>query len=440
MKRLKLAIIGRPNVGKSSLFNRLCKQRIAIVDEAEGITRDRLYADAEFFGRPIQVIDTGGIDAKSKVPFQEEIRRQAEIAIEEADTIVMVVDGITGPTALDEEVAKILLHSGKPITLAVNKIDDWNKMSLVAEFYRLGISNIIGVSAAQGLYMAELLEAAFEGFEFEEEVADEQDTGIKVAIIGRPNVGKSTLLNTIFREDRCVVSPIAGTTRDSIDVPVSIEGKMYTLIDTAGIRRKSSEHEVVDKFAAIRTQRAIDRADVCLFMIDAEEGLTAQEKRIAKEIEERGKGCILLLNKWDLVKGYRMEHCLKALHIEAEFLRHCPTLFISALNGRNLDKIFVEIDRVYGECQRRVTTGQLNKFIEQTLQKYHPPMIQGRRLKIFYLAQVGATPPKFVLFVNKPELMTDSYKQYMINQFREFYGFQGVPLQFFLKGKSAKGS
>ncbi|MBS3903905.1 MAG: ribosome biogenesis GTPase Der [Simkania sp.] len=437
MNQLKLAIVGRPNVGKSSLFNRLCKKRIAIVDEAEGITRDRLYADAEFFGRPFQVIDTGGIDPKSDIPFQEEIFRQAEIAIEEADVVVMVVDGMIGPTALDTQVAKILLRTGKPVTLAVNKIDDWGKSELVSDFYGLGIGRVVGVSAAQGLYLAELLEAAFEGAEWPE-IEAQEEAGIKVAIVGRPNVGKSTLLNSILGEERCVVSPIPGTTRDSIDVPISVDGQSYTLIDTAGIRRKKAEHEVVDKFAAVRTERAISRADICLLVVDAQEGITAQEKKIAREIEEAGKGCIILLNKWDLVKGFRMEHCLKALQDDADFLKYCPTIFLSALTGRNLDKLFSAIDKVFAERQRRVTTGQLNKFVEKALQKYHPPMIQGRRLRIYYLAQVDINPPKFILFVNKPELMTETYKQYLINQFREEYGFNGAPLQFFLKGRQQK--
>jgi GTPase len=437
MKQPKLAIVGRPNVGKSALFNRLCKMRMAIVDEAEGITRDRLYADIDYFGRSLEIIDTGGIDPKSKVPFQEEIRRQAEIAIEEADALVMVVDAMTGPTALDEEVAKILRSTGKPVTVAVNKVDDWGKLGLAADFYGLGIGKVIGVSASQGMQMAELLEMALEGIEWpsEEEAKTE---GIQVAIIGRPNVGKSTLLNAILGEERCIVSPIAGTTRDSVDVPISIEGRPYTLIDTAGIRRKGAEHEVVDKFAAIRTQRAIERAEICLLMIDAQRGLTGQEKRIAREIEEAGKGCILLLNKWDLVKGFRMEHCLKALQLEADFLGYAPSIILSALTGRNLDKIFHEVEKVHVECQRRISTGQLNKFVEKALQKYHPPMIQGRRLRIFYLAQVETKPPKFILFVNDPKLMTESYKQYMINQFREEYGFRGAPLQFFLKARKQK--
>ncbi len=438
MKRIKLAIVGRPNVGKSALFNRLCKKRIAIVDEAEGITRDRLYADTDFFGHFLQIIDTGGIDQKSQVPFQEEICRQAEIAIEEADVLVMVVDATTGPTALDGEVANILRRTGKPVTLAVNKVDTWEKLGVLSEFYGLGLSRVVGISASQGFQIAELLEMALEDIQWPIEQEEASYEGIKVAIIGRPNVGKSTLLNSILGEERCVVSPIAGTTRDSIDVPMVIDGQSYTLIDTAGIRRKHAEHEVVDKFAAIRTERAIERADVCLFMIDAQEGLTTQEKRIARQIEEAGKGCILLLNKWDLVKGYRMEHCLKALQLEADFLGYAPTIFLSALTGRNLDKIFGAIGDVYAECKRRISTGQLNKFVEKVVQKYHPPMIQGRRLRIFYLAQVEAEPPKFILFVNKPELMTESYKQYMINQFREEYGFRGAPIQFFLKGRHQK--
>ncbi len=432
---LKVAIVGRPNVGKSALFNRICQKRIAIVDEAEGITRDRLYAEAEFFTRPFQVIDTGGIDPKSAVPFQEEIRRQTEVAIEEADVLVMVVDGVVGPTSLDEFVAKLLLRTGKKVILAVNKIDDWGKSDLISEFYGLGITKMVSVSAVQGLHMAELLEMVFEGASWPLEEAREEGN-IAVAIVGRPNVGKSTLLNTLIGEKRCVVSPIPGTTRDSIDVEIACESGSYTLIDTAGIRRKKAEHEVVDKFAAIRTERAIERADVVCLVLDAVEGITAQEKRIAASIEEAGKGCILLLNKWDLVKGYRMEHCLKGIQEEADFLRHAPTLFLSALSGRNVDKLFPLVQSVFAETKRRVTTGQLNKFVEKVVQKYHPPMIQGRRLRIYYLAQVGISPPTFVLFVNKPELMTDTYKQYMINQFRLEYGFSGVPLRFFLKKRA----
>lgn len=435
---MKLAIVGRPNVGKSALFNRVCKKKIAIVDEMEGVTRDRLYADADFFGRPFTVIDTGGIDPHSKIPFQEEVRRQTEIAIEEADTLVMVVDGRVGITTLDEVVAKLLLRTGKRVTLAVNKIDDYGYVNLMHQFYSLGISNIVPISAIQGFHIAELLEQAFSGVEFPQEEMERSSSKIRVAIVGRPNVGKSTLLNYLLKEERSVVSPLAGTTRDSIDVDIEVEGTLFTLIDTAGIRRKSAEHEVVDKFAAIRTERAIERSDICVMMLDAQEGITAQEKRIARHIESQGKGCILLFNKWDLIKGFRMEHCLEGIKQMASFLTHCPTLFISANTGRNLQNLFMHIKEVHTQYHRRITTGQLNKFMEQTIQKYHPPMIQGKRLRIYYLAQVNTCPPRFVFFVNDPERMCETYQKYLVNQFREHYQFTGVPLIFSLKGRKIK--
>jgi GTP-binding protein len=437
-KRLKLALVGRPNVGKSALFNRICKKNIAIVDEMEGVTRDRLYAEADLFGRPIEVIDTGGIDLQSEIAFQEEVRRQAEIAIEEADVIVMVVDSRVGITTLDDEVVRLLLRTGKRVVLAVNKVDDREQRHLVHQFYPLGISRMLPVSAAQGYQIAELLEQAFEGIPHPAEENEGEDSKIRVAIVGRPNVGKSTLLNYLLNEERCVVSPIAGTTRDSIDVEITVNGRAFTLIDTAGIRRKKSEHDVVDKFAAIRTERAIERADICVMMLDAREGMTAQEKRIVRHIEEQGKGCILLFNKWDLVKGFRMEHCLKGIQQEASFTAHCPTLFVSANTGRNLDALFEHIETVHEQQHRRITTGQLNKFMEKVVQKYHPPMIQGKRLRIYYLAQVDTHPPRFVFFVNDPDRMCDSYKKYIINQFRETYQFTGVPLIFNLKGRKVR--
>lgn len=438
--RPKLAIVGRPNVGKSALFNRICKEKIAIVDEAEGVTRDRLYAEGEFFGLDFEVIDTGGIDPRSKIPFNEEVRRQAEIAIEEADTIIQVVDGQVGATTLDREVAKILLCTKKPVCLAVNKIDNLDQVSLMHHFHSLGISSVIPVSAAQGWHIAELLEAAFHSFAPPLEEKEEKEESIKVAIVGRPNVGKSSLANYLLDEERCIVSPIAGTTRDSIDVSFSHEGHLYTLIDTAGIRRKGGEHEVVDKFAAIRTERAIERADLCLLLIDVQEGLTLQDKKIVNRIEEAGKGCILLFNKWDLVKGVRMEHCLSRIEEEASFLKHCPKLFISATTGRNVDKILAFVQEVYQESKKRITTHQLNKFIEGAIQRNHPPMIMGKRLRIYYMAQVSIAPPTFVLFVNHRHLLPQFYRKYLYNQFREAYSFTGVPIQLYLKGKEKRES
>ncbi len=436
-KKIKLALVGRPNVGKSALFNRICKRRIAIVDEAVGVTRDRLYTDADFFGKPFEIIDTGGIDPISEIPFHEEVRMQTQIAIEEADVLVMVVDGQVGVTLLDELVARNLLKTKKRVVLAVNKVDDHLHLEYVHSFYRLGISEIVAVSAVQGFQIAELLEASFEGMQWLEE-SEEEAAAIKVAIIGRPNVGKSTLVNYLLQESRCVVSPIAGTTRDSIDTRIEKDDKAFLLIDTAGIRRKKAEHEVVDKFAAVRTERAIARADICILVMDSSQGITTQEKRIADEIEEQGKGCILLFNKWDLVKGFRMEHCLTGIQQEASFLSYCPTLFVSAQTGRNLDDLFTLIAKVKTDMEQRITTGQLNKFVEQVFQKYHPPMLGGKRLRVYYMTQVQTSPPRFVLFVNGPELMLESYKKYMINQFREQYGFLGVPIVFDLRGKGQK--
>lgn len=430
----KLAIVGRPNVGKSAIFNRICKKKIAIVDEAEGITRDRLYADSDLFGFQFQVIDTGGINARSKALFNEEIKLQAEIAIEEADAIILVVDSKIGIIDLDSEIAKILQRTKKPLTLAVNKIDEVRNENQIYDFQSLGIPNIIGVSAAQGWHIAELLEMAFRTFPKETQEI-EKSSLINLAIVGRANVGKSSLVNYILDDNRCIVSPIPGTTRDSVDIPFIHDEIEYNLIDTAGIRRKRAEHEVVDKFAAIRTQRAIERADICVLMLDAQQGITTQDKKIANEIEEAGKGCIILFNKWDLVKGFRMEHCLKSIEEETPFLKHCPKLFISAKTGRNVEKLFGLVKETHENSQMRITTPQLNKFIASALQRNHPPMVMGKRLRIYYMAQVAVQPPKFILFVNYPNLMTDGYKKYLYNQFRETYQFSGVPIEMHLKGK-----
>ncbi len=431
----KLAIVGRPNVGKSALFNRICKKRIAIVDEAEGITRDRLYAESEIFGFRFQVIDTGGINARSKAMFNEEIKRQAEIAIEEADTLIMVVDSQVGITDLDQEIALILLRTKKPLCLAVNKVDDLSQEHLLYHFQSLGISPMVAVSATQNWHIAELLESAFADFAKKDEQPDSDASGIRIAIVGRPNVGKSSLVNYLLDEERCIVSPIPGTTRDSVDISFIHENERYTLIDTAGIRRKGSEHEVVDKFAAIRTEDSIKKADICLLMLDAQQGITTQEKKIANMIEEAGKGCILLFNKWDLVKGFRMEHCLQGIEEEVSYLKHCPKVFMSAKTGRNVDKIFGYIKAVHENSIKRITTHQLNKFVGVALQKNHPPMIMGKRLRVYYMAQVDVQPPRFILFVNYPNLMIESYRKYLYNQFREAYDFTGVPILLHLRGK-----
>lgn len=434
----KIALVGRPNVGKSALFNRICQKRISIVDEQEGITRDRLYARADLFGRPFLLIDTGGIDLSGTIPFAQEVQQQAELAIEEADAILLVVDGQVGATLLDEELARRLRKTTKPVLLAVNKMDHGEDPTQLSPFYALGIPDVFGVSATQGNQVAEILEAALSKIPATEETIV-SDKVIRVAIVGRANVGKSTLLNQLLNEQRTIVSPVAGTTRDAIDVLYSENGQDYLLIDTAGIRRKKSEKEVVDKFAAIRTEEALAKADVCLLILDSFEGLTTQEMRIASEIERLGKSCILLFNKWDQMKNMPMEHALRGVKEAAPFLKHCPLVFISALQKRNLDQIFPLIKEVYEQRFLRLTTGVLNKFIERCLQKYHPPLITGKRLRIYYLTQAECNPPRFVLFVNKPDLLTESYKKFLINQLRSMFPFTGSPILFELRGKKMTG-
>lgn len=436
MEIMKIALVGRPNVGKSALFNAIAKKRIAIVDEAEGITRDRLYAETEVFGRKLEIIDTGGIHQKSKADFNEEVLRQAEIAIEEADSLILVVDGKLGLMDLDAKVAELLLKTHKPVTVAVNKIDNLEMESALHDFYGLGIHKLVAVSATQNYQIAELLESALKGLS--EDEVEEKNSGPRIAIVGRANVGKSTLVNTLLDEKRCIVSPIPGTTRDSIDIPFNFKGSDYTLIDTAGFRRKRSEHEVVDKFAALRSKTAIDRAQVAVLVLDSVEGLNHHDKKILDFIQEKGCGCILAFNKWDLVQGFRMEHCLRDLAEEYPFLDFCPKVILSAKTGRNVEKIFRAIPDVLDAAAMRVGTGELNRFLAKIMLRQHPPVIGGRRLKVFYMAQVGIRPPNFVLFVNSAKLMPRSYLRYIYNNFRKAYQFTGIPLKFRLRSKGPK--
>jgi GTPase len=437
MKRIKLALVGRPNVGKSALFNRISKKNISIVHEEEGITRDRLYSAAEFFGKPFEVIDTAGIDLYSNNIFNDEVLFQTKIAIGEADVIVMVVDAKTGPTKLDEEVAGLLFKVKKPILLAINKVDNPEEEErFIKKFVTLGIKDLLAVSATQGYHIAELLEIAFKDVTWEEKEAAEENPIDKIAFIGRTNVGKSTLLNYLLNEKRSVVSPIAGTTRDSIDALVTFKNKSYIFIDTAGVRRRHKEPEAVDKFARIRTEKAIKRADLGVLIIDANEGFTTQDRKIAAELEEEKKSYIILANKWDQVKGFRMEHCRRAIREESHFTTNYPIIFASAKTGRNIDLLFVEIEKVLANQRRKIATSMLNKFIERSMQKYHPPMIKGRRLRVYYLTQKEISPPRFVLFINHKELMTKTYLRYLTNQLRENFDFSGVSLFLELKDKS----
>ncbi len=433
MRKPLLAIVGRPNVGKSALFNRLVGKRVAIVDEAEGVTRDRLYGEAKFGNLAFRVVDTGGIDLSSSDPFRDRIFEQVCFAIEEADVIVMVVDSRVGVTRQDQEVAKKILRSKKRVILAINKVDSPSQDHLVPVFCSLGIKQMIPFSATHAQNLDVILEKAWEGFSLPQVVNEKSAT--KIAIVGRPNCGKSTLLNALLGEERSIVSPVAGTTRDALSLSFTADGKEYELIDTAGFRRKKSEKDVIDKFAALRTNQAIEEADIVLLLLEAEAGLTEHDKKIAREIERNMKPCLLLCNKWDLVKGFRMEHCIKGIRDASPFLAHLPLVFISAKTGRNLEKIFPAVESVREATSKRLTTHQLNKFLEKAMQLNHPPMLQGKRLRIYYITQVETAPPRFILFVNNPKLMMESYKKYLVNQFREQFGFEGVPLAMYMKGK-----
>lgn len=430
----KIALIGRPNVGKSALFNRIAKKRIAIIDPEEGCTRDRLYASAELFGTPFQIVDTGGLDNGLKTPFHSEVRASTLAAIEEADSLVLVVDGKMSPTTLDYDVAQLALTSKKPVALAVNKIDSEDSLFEFNSYYSLGIKECFPVSAFHDRNIAELLEAVL--IDAPEESIEPEKQMPNLAVVGRPNVGKSSLVNTFLDEERCIVSPTPGSTRDSVDLEIDYQGSPLRLIDTAGIRKKKSEKNTIEKFAAIRTSEAIERSDVCLFLIEANQGgLTAHDKRIAQMIDQAGKSCVVLINKWDLVKGFRMEHCLKAIHDDVAFLRHCPKIVISVKQGRNLDEIFPKVLEVYQERQKRISTSELNRFIEQAMTKTPPPMVQGKRLKVFYMTQVEVAPPRCVMIVNTPRIVTKTYQRYLYNQFRKAFGFTGTPVNLMIKRK-----
>ncbi len=437
----KVALVGRPNVGKSALFNRLVKKRVSIVDAAEGVTRDRIYGSSELFGKPFELIDTGGIASPNADAFQKQILFQTEVAIEEADSLVMVVDATIGITDLDQMVARKLLKVNKPIVLAVNKVDDESKNLDVYNFYSLGIEDVVGVSAKHGYQVAELLEKALKHAPNTEEIYSKpQADHLRLALVGRPNVGKSTLLNKLLKEERSAVSDIAGTTRDSIDATLYHDGQKITLIDTAGIRKKNKEKEAVEKFAAIRTEDSIERADVCLLMIDSREGLTSFEKRIISKVQELGKGLLIISNKWDLVSGFRMEHCSKGIYDDNMFVKYCPLLFISAKDGRNVDSILQEALEVFNNLNRKVSTSELNRFMERALQFNHPPMIRGKRLRVYYMTQVGTNPIEFSVFINYQNLLAPAYFRYLKNTFRESFAFKGCPVKFHLRDRKKQAN
>lgn len=437
MSRPLVAIVGRPNVGKSMLFNKLCGKRLSIVEDTPGVTRDRLYSECEWCGRTFDIVDTGGIEPTADTEILAFMREQAQIAIESANVIVLVADIRTGVTAADKDVANMLKRSHKPVVLAVNKADSTGAPDpMLYEFYELGLGDPIAVSAIHGHGTGDLLDECMKGFPPEDE-DDGEDDYIKVAVIGKPNVGKSSLINHILGEKRVIVSDVAGTTRDAVDTPFENQFGKYVFIDTAGIRRQSKVEERVEKFSVMRAQLAIERADVCLIMIDARDGVTDQDTKIAGMAHEAGKASIVIANKWDLVEKDTgtMEKLRKRIMGDLSFMSYAPILFISALTGQRTDRIFELINFVNDQNTMRITTGMLNNVLADAQARVQPPTDKGRKLKIYYMTQTGVRPPNFVVFCNSRELFHFSYQRYIENQIRATFGLEGTPIRMVIRQK-----
>ena len=433
-----VAVVGRPNVGKSTFFNKVVGRRLSIVEDTPGVTRDRIYAEAEWCGVHFALIDTGGIEPDSKDIILSQMREQAEMAIDTADVILFMVDGKEGLTAADREVGEMLMKTGKKVVLAVNKIDKPELPDDFYDFYELGLGEPIPISSSNMLNLGDLLDEIVASFP--EGAGTEEDDSIKIAMIGKPNVGKSSLVNKLLGENRVIVSPIAGTTRDSIDTPFEFDGDRYTLIDTAGIRRKSKVNEDIEKFSIIRAVAAIERCDVCMLMIDAQEGVTEQDKKIAGIAHEAGKGIVILVNKWDLVEKETntMKKFRGNMDAELGFMSYAPSLFISALTGQRVDQVMGIAKYVSENRAMRVPTGQLNTVITDATMMKQPPSDKGKRLKIYYVTQVGVKPPLFSFKINSRKLMHFSYSRYLENQIRNAFGFEGTSLKFVFREKGEK--
>ena len=435
-----VAIVGRPNVGKSLLFNRIVGQRLSIVEDTPGVTRDRLYADCEWNGVKFDVVDTGGIEPRTDDEIPLFIREQAQIAIDTADVIVFVTEIGTGVTAADMDVAGILQRSRKPIVLVVNKVDKTGQTDpSFYEFYSLGLGDPIPVSAVHGHGTGDMLDACVAALPHTEQ-SDEDDDRIKVAVIGKPNVGKSSLINLILGENRCIVSDIAGTTRDAVDSRVDSEMGKYIFIDTAGIRRKSRVDDRIEKFSVMRAQLAIERADVCLVMIDAREGVTDQDTKIAGLAHEAGKASIIVINKWDLIDkdSKTMDKMRAEVVRDLSFMSYAPVLFISVVTGQRTNRIFELVNYVDNQSAMRITTGMLNNVLADAQARVQPPTDKGKRLKIYYMTQTGIRPPNFVVFTNSRELFHFSYQRYIENQIRSVFGLEGTPIRMVIKQKGEK--
>lgn len=434
-----VAIVGRPNVGKSTLFNIFANSRISIVEDTPGVTRDRLYADTEWLDNEFMMVDTGGIEIMNTDKTAVSIRQQAQIAIAEADVILFVCDARAGITHEDAEVAKMLRQSKKPIVLAINKADSPKQEMEIFEFYNLGIGEPIPVSAANHLGLGDLLDAVVEKFpETSAYGEDGNEDEIKVALIGRPNVGKSSIFNTLVGEERSIVSDVAGTTRDAIDTPVIREGQKFLFIDTAGMRRKARIDEPIEKYSIIRSLRAVDRSDVVLMVIDAIDGVTEQDKKIAGYAHEAGKGIVLVVNKWDLYDKDNTStlRYTENLRRELVFMQYAPVVFVSAMTKQRIHRLPEVIHYVAEQNAMRISTSVLNQVVEDAIAINPPPTEKGQRLKILYATQVKIKPPTFVIFVNEPEIMHFSYQRYLENKLREAFGFEGTPLQMIIRGKN----
>ena len=435
-----VAIVGRPNVGKSMLFNKLTGRRTAIVEDTPGVTRDRIYGKCDWNGREFQVVDTGGIEPSTRSEMLLFMRRQAEIAIETADVIIMVTDVKVGMTAADQEVANMLLRSKKPVCLAVNKCDSVGPTNPeVYEFYALGLGDPIEVSAIHGHGTGDLLDFCVANFPPEEQNEEEDDV-IRVAIVGKPNVGKSSLLNQILGTERTIVSDVAGTTRDAIDSYYENEFGKYCFIDTAGMRRKSKVDDAIEKYSNMRTIAAIDRSDVCLILIDANEGVTEQDTKIAGLAHEAGKACVIVANKWDTVEKETktMDEKTADIRRDLSYMTYAPIVFLSALTGARVGKLFEVINAVSNNAAMRITTGMLNNILADATARVQPPSDKGRRLKIYYMTQVGVKPPHFVVFCNDARLFHFSYQRYLENQIRAVFGLEGTPVRLTIRQKGDK--
>ena len=435
-----VAIVGRPNVGKSLLFNRLVGQRLSIVEDTPGVTRDRIYAECEWRNRKFDIVDTGGIEPNTDSEILSFMREQAEIAIRNADVTVFVCDIKSGLTASDQEVANMLLRSGKPVVLAVNKMDQVGMTNPdIYEFYNLGLGDPIAVSAVHGHGTGDLLDACFQYFPPEDQV-EEQDDVIKVAVIGKPNVGKSSLINRILGEERVIVSDMAGTTRDAIDSYYENDKGKYILIDTAGMRKKSKVDDRIEKFSVLRATMAIERCDVCLIMIDAQEGVTEQDTKVAGLAHEAGKACIIVVNKWDAIEkdDKTMDKMRQDVRRDLSYMTYAPILFISAKTGQRVERLFELINYVNDQASLRITTGMLNTVLADATARVQPPTDKGRRLKIYYMTQVGVKPPHFVVFCNDARLFHFSYQRYLENCIRNTFGLEGTPVILSIRQKGEK--